>query len=63
MRLLSDNPIKFYTTLLTEADELLDYWQEKLLTDKDTEWVQRKIKNTKIAIAGYVKQLELLKCA
>ena len=60
MRLLSDNPVTFYTTLLHEADELLEYWQDKLLTDKDTEWVERKIKNTKIAIADYVKQLEQL---
>lgn len=63
MKLLNDNPIKFYTDLLHEADELLDYWQEKLLTDKDTDWVQRKIKNTKIAIQGNYLQLENLKCA
>ena len=60
MRLLSDNPINFYTTLLDEADELLDYWQEKLLTDKDTEWVERKIKNTKIALRNNYITLEQL---
>ena len=60
MRLLSDNPINFYTTLLDDADELLDYWQEKLLTDKDTEWVERKIKNTKIALRNTYIILEQL---
>ena len=60
MKLLSDNPINFYTTLLDDADELLDYWQEKLLTDKDTEWVERKIKNTKIALRNNYITLEQL---
>ena len=60
MRILSDNPISFYTTLLDDADELLDYWQEKLLTDKDTEWVERKIKNTKIALRNNYITLEQL---
>lgn len=62
MQILSDNPINFYTDLLHESNDLLDYWQEKLLTDKDTEWVEGKIKHTKIAIQGNYLQLEKLKC-
>ena len=60
MQLLRDNPTTFYTTLLHDLDELLDYWQDKLLTDKDNEWVLRKIRNVKISIQSNYCQLEQL---
>ena len=60
MRLLSDNPINLYTTLLHEADELLDYWQEQLLTDNRPEWVEGKIKRTKMSIQDAYHELEQL---
>lgn len=61
MKLLSDNPKNCYTTLLYEADELLDYWQKQLLTDNRPDWVRGKIKRTKISISDYMNELELLK--
>lgn len=51
---------QFYTTLLDELDELLDYWQDKLLTETDTKWVQRKIDAVKITMQVYYCELERL---
>lgn len=56
-----EDSLTFHETLLHELDEWLDYWQEKLITAKDTEWVQRKINGVKISIQKYYYDLEQLK--
>lgn len=61
MKLLSDNPINLHTTLLHDADELLDYWQEELLTDDRPNWVKGKIHRCKLSIQDSLIELENLK--
>lgn len=57
----TNNPINLYTTLLNEADERLDYWQEELLTTNRIDWVLGKIKCVKISIQDTYLKLEILK--
>ena len=56
-----EDSLTFHENLLHELDEWLDYWQETLLTDKDTEWVQSKIDSVKISIRRNYYDLEQLK--